>query len=63
MKRIGRPPIAAHVSQLPACTVPAAVHDAIARQAIRRDQPVAQVVRDALLFYLKTHPEPSPSAQ
>lgn len=55
VKRVGRPPISAHTSQLPACTVPASVHDAIAREAVRRDVPVARVVREALVFHLKTH--------
>jgi hypothetical protein len=54
MKRVGRPPIASKVSQLPACTVPADVHDAVIRQALRRDVSVAQVVREALVFHLKT---------
>ena len=51
--RRGRPPIAAETSQLPACTVPAALHDAVAREAMRRDVPVARVVREALVFHLK----------
>lgn len=55
LKRGGRPPLAAQTSQLPACTVPAALHDAVSREAIRRDVPVARVVREALVFHLKTH--------
>jgi len=55
MNRGGRPPLAAQTSQLPACTVPAALHDAVSREAIRRDVPVARVVREALVFHLKTH--------
>jgi hypothetical protein len=55
----GRPPLAATVSQLPACAVPAAVHDAVVREAIRRDVSVAHVVRDALISHLKnTRPSP-----
>lgn len=55
LRRGGRPPLAAQTSQLPACTVPAALHDAVSREAIRRDVPVARVVREALVFHLKTH--------
>lgn len=54
MNRGGRPAIANKVSQLPACTVPACVHDAVIRQALQRDVSVAQIVREALVFHLKT---------
>jgi hypothetical protein len=49
----GRPPLAPSVSQLPACTVPTPVHDAVIRESIRRDVSVARVVRDALISHLK----------
>jgi len=52
--KVGRPPIAPHVSQLPACTVPTSVHDAVSREALRRDVSVASVVRDALVSHLKS---------
>lgn len=52
MKR-GRPPIAPHTSQIPATTVPASWHDAVAREAVARDVPVAQVVREAIFCHLK----------
>lgn len=62
MKR-GRPRIAADVSQLPACTVPALMHDALAREALYRDVSVAQVIRDALFFHLKNSVMQGTSAQ
>lgn len=52
MKR-GRPPLAASVSQLPACAVPTDLHDAVSREALRRDVSVARVIRDALIYHLK----------
>lgn len=52
-KRRGRPSIAVSVSQLPASTVPTSVHDAVVREALRRDVSVAQVVRDAMISHLK----------
>lgn len=52
--RIGRPPLAATVSQLPACRVPASLHDAVAREALRRDVSIARVMRDALVSHLQT---------
>jgi predicted HicB family RNase H-like nuclease len=61
--RRGRPPIAAYVSQLPACTVPTDLHDAVVRQALRRQVSVAQVVREALIFHLKTRDVKPISAQ
>lgn len=53
MKR-GRPRIALQVSQMPAVTVPALIHDAYTREALRRDVSVAEVVREALFSHLKT---------
>jgi hypothetical protein len=53
VRRRGRPSVALVVSQLPATTVPAGWHDAVAREAIRRDVSVAQVVRDAVFSHLK----------
>jgi hypothetical protein len=52
-RRRGRPPLAERVSQLPATTLPLELHDAVTREALRRDVPVAQVVRDALVSHLK----------
>lgn len=51
--KVGRPSLAREVSQLPATTVPVRLHDAAIREALRRDVPVAQVVRDALISHLK----------
>jgi predicted HicB family RNase H-like nuclease len=51
---IGRPPLAAQVSQLPATRVPAAVHDAVIREALQRDVSVAAVVREAITAHLHT---------
>lgn len=53
MKR-GRPRIASQVSQMPAVVVPAVVHDAYAREALRRNVPMAEVVREALFSHLET---------
>lgn len=50
---IGRPKIAPDVSRLPSCVIPTPVHDAVIREATRRDVSVAQVVRDALLSHLQ----------
>ena len=52
--KVGRPRLAPEVSQLPATTVPVPVHDAVIREAARRDVSVAQVVREAIVFHLKT---------
>lgn len=52
--KIGRPALAAETSQLPATTVPASVHDAVAREAIRRGVSQASVVREAVVSHLKT---------
>lgn len=52
-RRRGRPRIAVCVSQLPACAVSTAVHDAVALEAIRRGVSVAHVIRDALFSHLK----------
>ena len=49
----GRPALADEVSRLPATTVPADVHDAVVREAMRRDVSVASVVRDAVISGLK----------
>lgn len=61
--RRGRPPIAADVSQLPATTVPAAVHNALAREALRRDVPMAQVVREAIISHLENRQSAEPAAR
>lgn len=53
--RRGRPPMAPVVSQLPATTVPAPVHDAAVHLAAQRGQPVAEVVREAVISHLKSH--------
>lgn len=58
--KIGRPSLAAETSQLPATTVPAAVHDAVAREALRRGVSQASVVRDAVVSHLKTHQPDQP---
>jgi hypothetical protein len=50
----GRPRIADQTSQIPPTTVSTRVHDAVVSEAFRRDVSVAQVVRDALVFHLKT---------
>lgn len=39
-------------SQLPATTVPASVHDALVREAFRRDVKVAVVIREAVISHL-----------
>lgn len=49
----GRPPLSDSMSQIPATRVPSAVHDAAAREALRRGVPVARVVRDALISHLQ----------
>lgn len=51
--RRGRPRLASRVSQLPACAVPTSLHDAVALEAMRRDVPVAEIVREALISHLK----------
>lgn len=61
MSRRGRPPLAARCSQIPATRVPTAVHDAAAREAIRRGVPVARVVRDALISHLQIRTRPAVS--
>lgn len=59
----GRPRIASAVSQIPACIVPAYLHDAIAKEALVRRVSVAQVVRDALFSHLKNIDSDSRAAQ
>lgn len=41
------------MSQLPACRVPSVVHDAAAREALRRGVSLARVQRDALITHLR----------
>lgn len=53
----GRPPLADEVSRIPAVTVPASLHDAVVREAARRDVPVAQIVREALISDLNNRQE------
>jgi hypothetical protein len=53
MNKRGRPRLAPEMSQLPACRVPAALHDAAINEAIGRDVPVCQVIRDALILHLQ----------
>lgn len=53
-RKPGRPPLADQVSQLPACTVPARLHDAAVAEATARRVSVAHVVREALVFHLET---------
>jgi hypothetical protein len=45
--------MAPEMSQLPATAIPAQIHDAIAREAVRRDVSVARVVREAVISHLK----------
>jgi hypothetical protein len=52
-RKRGRPRLAPEVSQLPATTVPAHVHDALIREALKRDVSAARVIRDAVNSYLK----------
>jgi len=56
MNPVGRPPLAAEVSQIPATRVPAPIHDALIREASRRAVPVAAVVREAIISHLETRP-------
>lgn len=48
----GRPRVAAETSQVPAVRVPAALHDALARRALREGHPVAVLIRRALRAFL-----------
>lgn len=51
-RRRGRPRLAAEVSNLPSTRVPAAVHDALVREASRRRIAVARVIREAVIRHL-----------
>lgn len=52
--RLGRPPMSAVRSQLPATTVPATVHDAVVKEASRLGVTPTQVVRDAVISHLNS---------
>jgi hypothetical protein len=53
-KRLGRPPLAPETTQLPACTVPSPVYDAVALEALQRGVSMAQVQREAVISHLKS---------
>lgn len=42
---------------MPATAVPTTVHDAVVREALRRDVPVAQIVRESVITHLKNRQE------
>jgi predicted HicB family RNase H-like nuclease len=58
----GRPKVAETISNL-TVRLDANVHDALIREALHRDVPVAEVVREALFSHLVNSPMQGTSAQ